>query len=171
MKQIECSFEAEVLAAVLQSRWPERVDAELREHVKGCAVCGDVAAVAGAIESAREETVAYAPTSLPNSGQVWWKAQMRARREAVEAAGRPITAVQIAAFACAMALMGACIGATSSWFQAGLKWVSGEVAAFDPKALLPYATGMIAAHGLLVACMVAMVFVVPVAVYLAIGKD
>ncbi len=166
MKQIECAFEADVLSAVIQSRWPDRVEAELREHAKSCEICADVAAVAGAIECAREEVPA-----LPDSGRVWWKAQMRARREAVEAVGRPITAIQIAAFACTIALMGACIGATSSWFQSALKWAWGEVTSFDPATVVPYATALIASHGLLVACMVAMVFVVPVAVYLAIGKE
>lgn len=173
MRRIECEFEADVLSAVMQSRWPERADAGLREHVKTCAICGDVAAVAGAIECAREETAGRAavPHTLPDSGLVWWKAQMRARREAVNAVGRPITAVQVAAFACAMALMGACIGATSSWFQAAVKWAWGEVAGFDPSTFVPYATALIEGHGLLAACMLAMIFVVPVAVYLAIGKD
>jgi len=173
MRKIECEFEADVLSAVLQSRWPDRVDPDLREHARTCTICSDVAAVAGAIECAREETAACAaiPDTLPDSGRVWWKAQMRARREAVEAAGRPITAIQVAAFACAMALMGACIGATSSWFQAGLKWAWAEVSGFDAKAFVPYATGLIASHALLAAGMVAMILVVPVAVYLAIGKD
>jgi hypothetical protein len=96
---------------------------------------------------------------------------MRARREAVAAAGRPITAIQVAAFACAMVLMGACIGATSSWFQAGLKWAWVKISGFDVKAFVPYAAALIAGHALLVLCMVAMIFVLPVAVYLAIGKD
>jgi hypothetical protein len=173
MRQIECEFEADVLSAVIQSRWPERVDAELREHAKTCAICADVATVAGAIECAREESAAYAavPDGLPDSGRVWWKAQMRARREAVAAAGRPITAIQVAAFACAVALMGACIGATSRWFQAGLKWAWAQVTGFDVAAFIPYATGLIASHGLLAACMAAMIFGIPVAVYLAVGKD
>jgi hypothetical protein len=168
VRQIECEFEADVLSAVLQSRWPERAEDGLREHVKTCVICSDVAAVAGAIECAREETV---PHALPESGLVWWKAQMRARREALETVARPITAIQLAAFACAMVLMGACIGATSSWFQSGLQWIWAEIVGFDLKTFIPYATALIAGHVLLVLCMVAMVFVVPVAVYLAIGKD
>ncbi len=108
MRQIECRFEADVLSAVLQSRWPERAEDGLREHVKTCAICSDVAAVAGAIEFAREDAV---PHALPESGLMWWKAQMRARREALETVARPITAIQVAAFACALVLMGACIGA------------------------------------------------------------
>ena len=173
MRQIECEFEADVLTAAIQSRWPDRVDDGLREHVKTCAICADVAAVAGAIECAREESAALAaaPDTLPDSGRVWWKAQMRARREAVEAVGRPITAVQVAAFACAMALLGACIGATSSWFQTALKWARAEITGFSVKTFIPYATALIASHVLLAVCMLAMVLVVPVAVYLAIGKD
>lgn len=170
MRKIECEFEADVLSAVIQSRWPARVDPELREHAKHCEICSDVAAVAGAFECAREESAEYArvPDALPDSGRVWWKAQMRARREAVQAAGRPITAIQIAAFACAMVLMGACIGATSSWFQAGLTWVRAQI---DSGKLIPYALALIESHGLLVAAMAAMVLVVPVAVYLAVGRD
>jgi hypothetical protein len=173
VRKIECEFEADVLSAVMQSRWPERTDADLRAHVKTCEICSDVAMVSGAIECAREESAAYAavPDALPDSGRVWWKAQMRARREAVEAAGRPITAIQVAAFACAIALMGACVGATSSWFQAGLKWTWAEITGFDLKTFIPYATGLIASHGLLAAAMIAMVLVVPVAVYLAVAKE
>jgi hypothetical protein len=55
MQAVECDFESEVLTAVLQSRWPERTDATLRAHVAGCAICSDVAAVAGVIENARED--------------------------------------------------------------------------------------------------------------------
>jgi len=170
VRKIECEFEADVLCAVMQSRWPHRVDEELREHAKHCEICSDVAAVADAIECAREESAECARVSdaLPDSGRVWWKAQMRARREAVQAAGRPITAVQIAAFACAMVLMGACIGATSSWFQSGLQWIRTQI---DSGTLVPYAMALIENHGLLVAAMAAMVLVVPVAVYLAVGRD
>jgi len=170
VRKIECEFEADVLSAVMQSRWPDRIDAELREHVEHCEICLDVAAVAGAIECAREESAGYArvPDALPDSGRVWWKAQMRARREAVQAAGRPITAIQIAAFACAMVLMGACIGATSSWFQSGLTWVRSQI---ESGKLIPDAMALIQSHGLLAAAMAAMVLVVPVAVYLAVGRD
>ena len=118
MKPMDCELESEVLAAVLQNRWPERSDASLRAHVAACAVCADVLAIAGAIDNAREEMRARAV--VPDSGRVWWLAQMRARREASQAAGRPITAVQVIAFACAMGLLGACFGATSAWFQSAL---------------------------------------------------
>lgn len=169
MKPIECEFESEVLSATLQCRWPERTDAHLRAHVAACAICSDVAAIAGAIDEAREEIRAHAV--VPDSGRVWWLAQLRARREAAEAAGRPITAAQVIAFACAVGLLGACFGATSTWFQSALGWMASSMAAFDIRAFLPFAISLLAEHGALVLAMAAIFFLVPTAVYLALARD
>jgi hypothetical protein len=163
MKPVDCEFESDVLAAALQSRWPERVDADLRVHVAMCTICSDVVAIASALDDAREEMRASAV--VPDSGRIWWLAQLRARREAAEAAGRPITAVQVIAFACAVGLLGACFGATSTWFQAALGRMASSVAA------LPSAAALVAGHGTLVLGVAAVLFVVPTAVYLAMGKD
>jgi hypothetical protein len=169
MKPLECEFESEALAAVIQSRWPERVDADLREHIAACAICSDVVAVAGAIDAARDETRAIA--AIPESGRVWWKAQLRASREAAETAGRPITAAQVIAFACAVGLLGACFGATSAWFQSALHRITSALASFTIQALLPSATALIAEHGALVLAMAAMLLLVPAAVYLAMLRE
>ena len=128
MKPMECEFEPEALAAALQSRWPDRVDAGLREHIAGCPICSDVIAIAGAIDEARMETRALA--SVPDSGQVWWRAQLRARREAAAVAGRPIAAAQVITLACVMGLLGACFGATSAWFQSTLGTIQSSIAGF-----------------------------------------
>jgi hypothetical protein len=169
MKPVECEFESEALAAAIQSRWPERVDVALRAHVAACAICSDVIAAAGAIDEAREETIARAV--VPDSGRVWWRAQLRARREAAEAAGRPITVAQAIAFACAVDLLGACFGAASTWFQSALGWIGSSMASVDIKALLPSASALLAEHGALVLAMAAVLFLLPAAVYLAMGRD
>ena len=101
MQPVECEFEAEVLSAVLQSRWPERADPALQAHVADCTICSDVAAGAGVIEDAREEM--RAEVVVPDSGRVWWLARVRARQEAAKTAARPITATQMIAGACAVA--------------------------------------------------------------------
>jgi hypothetical protein len=169
MKPVECEFESDALAAALQSPWPERVDADLRRHVAACAICSDVVAIAGAFENAREGMRACAV--VPDSGRVWWLAQLRARREATQAAGRPITAAQVIACACAVGLLGACFGATSTWFQSALGWLASSVTAFDVRAFLPSAAALFVEHGALVLAMAAVLFLVPAAVYLAIGRD
>lgn len=169
MKPVECEFESETLAAVKQGRWPGRVDAELHAHVAGCGICSDIAAVAGAFEEAREELCAQA--AIPDSGRMWWRAQFRARREAAEAAGRPITAAQAIALACAAGLFGACFGAVSTWFQSALRWVVAGVEAVDFPALLAAAAALLAEHAALVLGMAAVLLLLPAAVYLAIGRD
>jgi hypothetical protein len=160
MKPVECEFEADALAAVLQSRWPERVDAQLRAHIEGCAICSDVVAIASAIDEAREDLGSH--VVVPDSGRVWWLAQLRARREAAETAGRPISAAQVVAFACAIGLLGACFGATSTWFQSALRWMAASV---------PSAIALLIQHGTLVLATALVLFLVPTAVYLALGKD
>ena len=169
MKPAECEFEPEALAAVLQSRWPEGVDAPLRAHFAACTICSDVIAVAGAMNEAREEMSARAVVA--DSGRVWWQAQFRARREAAEAAGRPIAAVQSIALACAVGLLGACFGAASAWFQPVLGWIGTSVAGVDIQALLPCASVLVAEHGALVLATAAVLFLLPAAVYLAMGRD
>jgi hypothetical protein len=169
MNPVECEFESEVLAAALQSRWPDRVDAQLRAHVAGCAVCSDVIVISRAIDDAREQ--AYACASVPDSARVWWHAQLRARREAAQTAGRPITAAQVMACACAVGLLGACFGATSTWFQSALGTVTSTVIGLNGKSLLPSATTLIAEHGALVLATAAVLFLVPAAVYWALLRD
>jgi hypothetical protein len=158
VKTVECGFESEVLAAALQARMPE----SLRAHVAGCAICADVAAVAAAIDDARERM--RGDVAVPDSGRVWWLAQLRARREATKAAGRPITAIQVIALACAIGLLGACFGATSTWFQAGLARIEAAMAGFSGAAFLTE-------HGLIIFAAALVLLLVPGAVYLAIGRD
>jgi hypothetical protein len=162
MQAVECEFEPEVLAAVLQSRWPGRTDAALRAHVAGCAICSDVAAVAGVIENAREDM--RAEVVVPDSGRVWWLARVRARQEAAKTAARPITATQLIAGACGVGLMGACFGATSAWFQSALRGAGVTLLEFD-------LTGELMAHGALILGMAAVLFLVPVAAWLAMRRE
>ena len=162
MNPVECEFESEVLAVALQSRWPDRVDAQLRAHVAKCVVCSDVLVISRAIDDARED--AYASVSVPDSARVWWHAQLRARREAAQTAGRPITAAQVMAFACAVGLLGACFGATSTWFQSALGTATSAVMGLS-------ATTLMAEHGALVLATAAVLFLVPAAVYWALLRD
>ena len=166
MNSVECEFEAEVLAAVVQSRWPETTDPVLRAHVESCGICSDVAAVAGVIDGCREEMRSTAV--LPDSGRVWWLAQMRARREAAKEAGRPITVAQVLSFACAMGLLGACFGATSTWFQAALR---GAGAGFEWKRLAFGLGKVVAEHGFLAVLALALVVGVPGAVYWVVVRE
>jgi hypothetical protein len=104
---IGCSLESEVLSAVLEGCWTE----QLREHVSGCVICTEVAAVAGAFKCSREAVV------VPDVSRVWWLAQLKTRREAAKSATTPIVAAQIAAFIWAVGLLVVCGGVVVSWFH------------------------------------------------------
>jgi hypothetical protein len=169
----ECEFESDVLSAVLQSRWPDLVDDELRSHVAGCVICSDVAVIAGALDNARDETRASAV--IPDSGRVWWMAQIRARREAIDSASRPITVAQAVALACAVgvlgACLGACLGASSQWFQETLKWIAAELTGIDLKIMAVAAAAFLVRHSAVVLGLAGVLLVVPVAFLLAIAND
>jgi hypothetical protein len=161
-----CPWESEVLAAVLEHRWPDAVDSALREHAAGCAACGEVAAVAGALGEARGRSAEEA--SLPDAGLVWWRAKLRARREAARAAGRPITAAQVLALACACGLFGACFGATSEWFQKAFHAFAYALA--PAQFAWPAAATLVSEHGWLVLAGAALLLA-PAALWLVLARE
>jgi len=165
MTRYDCEFESEALAAALQSRWPERVDPELRAHVTGCPLCSDVVTLAAEFEEARKESrTAAAP---PDSGHVWRVAQLRARREDAAAAVRPITAAQVLALGCVFGLIGACFGATSTWLQSLLPPVVSALSGPHAQVLL----ALVAEHGTLIAGTAALTVLVPAAVLFTALRD
>lgn len=122
MTLVECSRESDVLDAIASEKWPHRVAPELAAHVASCAVCSDVVAVATAIQTAQE--VSWRDAVIPSSGQVWWRAEMRVRQEAIRKASRPIAIAQAAAVLVALALTGA-----AGWLA--WTWTRQESPAFD----------------------------------------
>ncbi len=92
---------------------------ELRGHACDCRDCGE--ATAAALFMQQIDRASQAGVSLPGAGQMWWKAQMRARREAIERAARPISFVQSAALLlAALSFAGACVWQSDSL----LSWIS-----------------------------------------------
>jgi hypothetical protein len=166
MRHIECEHEADVLAAVSTNRWPARVDADLRDHVATCDICTDVIAVVAAFEADAEAVRGLA--RVPDSGIVWWRAQMRARQDAARAAVRPITVAQAVAFAATVGVAGALFGATASWFQHGVRWMAGAVTstfAFRLPDLPAWVVALVTDHTLLVTGGVVACVLAPLALY------
>ena len=87
---------------------PELTDAEID------------AIVADAV--AAEDSCARAEAAPPSSAIVWWRAQMRARREAAQLAGAPITIVHAAATACGAGLALALLGIVIAGVRGSLGW-------------------------------------------------
>lgn len=104
-----CEREIEVVNAIQTSVWQGAH--ELRAHAANCTLCRDAAAVAFAMAEA--EALAGAESHpLPDASLVWWKAQLRARREAVERASEPVRIFTRAAY-----VFGCVILASILWQQ------------------------------------------------------
>jgi hypothetical protein len=105
----ECRHEGDLVAAVTSGRWPAAVDQAMRDHVAACEVCAEVLQVSEAMAAIEQETLA--DTRLPSAGQVWWRSQLRARRDAAATAARPVLVAQAVGGAAAVGL----IAAVVSW--------------------------------------------------------
>lgn len=84
-----CPREEELLDVISAGRTP---DGELAAHLTACPGCSDLFTVAGAILDDRNTAIHEA--SIPPSGAVWWRMQMRTYYDAQRTASRTATVVQ-----------------------------------------------------------------------------
>lgn len=149
MADTRCEREDEVLAGRHTS------DAGLHAHVASCPDCAELLALAGAILDERNAGVREA--RVPGSGAVWWRIQLRARREAERTAARTVTLVQAVAIAAALAIALAVLGVPS------LAW-------FAQPGLLPWSTILKSGMPLVIVAALWLALA-PVAVWLAVTEE
>jgi hypothetical protein len=122
-----CSQEKELAAALQEERWPDAVDPALRAHVDACRSCGELVLVAQTLRQSRNEAAQQAV--LPAPGALWWRAQMRRRRGAVERMTRPIAVVEKLAFASVVL----CLLCLAAWQWSPIsEWVLRSTSAARP---------------------------------------
>jgi hypothetical protein len=130
---VDCVHEQDVLDAIASNGWPDRCDVDLGDHVRECAVCADVAAIAGPLAEERERC--WNDADLPPACLVWWRAQMRARAEAARLARRPIAMAQAVAFV-SLGLAGlVVVPMVWPWIAAAGDTIRGAFAWVVPRAL------------------------------------
>lgn len=111
-----------------------------------------------------------AEAPIPSSAIVWWRAQMRARREAVEKAAEPISVAQGIAVACAGGLTATAAGYYVPTFRRAVDWLvirTGDLSG------LPL-TAEPLSHPAILAVLVALGFcavLAPVALYFTLRED
>ena len=110
MTSRQCQCEDQIVAALADGTWPDQASDALKAHVTGCSECQAVTAVAPLLR--QEYVTADSEADLPSSGQVWWRARVRARAEAQRAAARPLFIAQAVAAASALGALAALI----SWY-------------------------------------------------------
>jgi hypothetical protein len=73
---------------------------------------------------AAEASVARTETAPPSAAIVWWRAQMRARREAAQLADKPIAIVHALAIACGGGLTLALVGIVVAAVRGSVGWLT-----------------------------------------------
>ena len=160
MMPYECPREAEVAAAIRRRGWRVE-DEELLQHAANCVTCAEVVIVCEALAAEREAAhhlSGHNGAALPSAGQVWHRATLRARAEAVNAASRSLV--------WAYGLAGAAVAGLCAAFVASI-WP-----AVFPVLRRLVATGAVSQTGLpIIAAIGGCLAVVSVAVYVAIRGD
>lgn len=154
----DCVREIETFDAISSGVWPDACDDSLRAHVATCTICSDVVEVAAALIEDRDAALRHA--SVPPSGVVWWRMQMRARNEATRSARRTVVAVQAAVFAAVLGIALAILG--GAWWNK-LPHVD-EIAASGLLAAAQWGAPLLLALAIWLT-------LAPVAVWLAVTED
>lgn len=88
MNPAGCEREQDIARAVRSGLW----NAELREHAAGCEACAETMAVAAFLQSGEDPAA-----TVPEAGLMWWRLELRARREKRARALRPLVIAERAA--------------------------------------------------------------------------
>lgn len=171
MRSLECAREHEVLAAVLSGRLPGSGDGELGAHAGQCAVCGEALLIAVALRE--DSATALEDVRVPPAAQVWWRAALRARLEAAQAAARPITWIHGLMGASAAGVICAAIGLAWPSVREAAGWILSRVWAVEPPvATMAALVGEAVLRGLPIAAGIgACLVLAPLALYFALADE
>jgi hypothetical protein len=159
MTTIDCPREPEIVDAIAGGEWPHAAPVELREHAATCPLCADLALAASALHE--ESASTPATMALPSAGQVWWRAELRARHEAARLAQRPVIAVQVVA---AVVVLAATLTGLRSLAPGVWAWFVGTASAARTASLDTWTLGLVLSIGV-------WVVLAPVAIYMVFRAD
>ena len=135
---------------VLQAAGSGHVAFDLREHLDVCSSCRDLLEVASAVVDDRNTLMR--DTRLPGSGLVWWRASMRAQREAARAAVRTASLVQVSLLVLAVIIAVTLLG-------------------IDYRTILTSVTSSLGRFTVPLLALAAWLILAPVAVYFAVTEE
>ena len=149
-----CAHEDAVIAAALDATGV--VPGDVAAHLRSCDSCRDLHTIASAIHD--DNAVALAEAHVPSAGQVWWRAELRARQAATALAARPITVATGVAAAAIIGLLASLTGVLAWWLQ---DWLA-AVGTWDSPTGLRLAVWL---------CAGAMLVATPVLLYVALRDE
>jgi hypothetical protein len=166
-----CAREVEVVASLLDRRSLRIDDAALAAHVEACESCREVAELTRLMSTDHEKT--RREIRVPAAGQVWWRAAVRARLEAVHAAARPLTWSHGVAGACAIGLVMALLGFAWPLVREATGWIVARALDAAPLGAAAETLVTTSAHGNVALMLVAAACILfaPVALYFALSDE
>jgi hypothetical protein len=170
MNRMECPREQEVVSASRVVGWQDTCSDELKKHVSDCETCRDLVSVIGILRE--DHALAGRDMQLPLAGQVWWRAAVRARAEASNAAVRPLTWVHGIAAACVIGLIAGSIHYAWRFVPDARDWVSSIALRIAPAA--PMVADLVDAAQArlpLIVVVTASLILMPVALYFALRDE
>ena len=181
MTRTDCPHESAVVDAVLSGHWPQPSDRTgaavtnysdeaLVAHALECDVCREVASITTLIHDDAER--ARYETHVPASGQVWWRAAIRARLDSTQAATRPMTWLHgitaAAAIGVLLAVMSAAWPMLTPMLERGWTMAAGYFPSADVAVAVANGLRLSAMLGLIVA---AILLLAPLVLYFALSDD
>src|SRR4030095_2380981 len=103
-------------------------------HIAQCTICADVLEVALALHEDRAS--AHVQAQIPSADLMWWRAEIRARQEAVRKASRPISFVAAFGAASAIGVVVALLSRAWPWLQRFLVFPDLSVLSFTQLAIV-----------------------------------
>ena len=123
-----CAKTAEVRELLRLGHWPQAAGAELAEHVSACRRCSEMVLVTQAFGDSKLRSMEEARVEPP--ALVWWRAQLRRRREAMQRVERPMRAQMLVVLAVVCVGLGLAfqlsggVAAWRGWIHAGAETVA-----------------------------------------------
>ena len=142
--------------------WPQAAGAELRAHVQSCRGCSERVRVTEALREMRGSSMREA--RLEPAALVWWRAQLRRRREVMQRVERPMRAqmfVVLGVVCIGLGLTFRLTGGASGWREL----MHGGLEAVVRSSVGMFGTGVV------VASAVALAMMAGIAVYLSLERE
>jgi hypothetical protein len=165
---VECPREQDVLDALVANRWPDNADEPLRVHVEACSVCADLVQIVVPLRDAGTDLPAA--SMLPSAGTVWWRAQIRARREAAREAAGPVTVAQVVGMVAMALAISAAIWAAGPWLFSFSDMLP-DMPSLDVRGISLPDPGDLLRRRWLIGAIAAWLVIAPLALYFAMLED
>lgn len=156
-----CARATEIDELLRLGHWPQAAGAELQAHVQVCRACGERVRLTQALRHMRANSMRLARMEPP--ALVWWRAQLRRRREVMQKVERPLRVQMLVVLA--VVCVGLGLAFELSGGEAGWRsWVSASAGAVARSGLANLGVGLVVASAVALAAMAGL------AVYLTVER-